>query len=370
MNLDHNRFSKIVKGIIRRNLKGYLGKTDLFGKIGDKYVTIPVPQIDLPRFRFGENGGVGIGDGKPGDALGPGSEGGEEKSAGSNAGDHTLEVEISLEELADLLGNELGLPNIEPKGEDKIISEKYKVKGIASTGPATLRSFSRGYKRALKRQISEGAYDHLKPSVVPIREDMRYKALERAPSPQSSAVIIYMMDVSGSMGEEEKYFVRTTSFWLSAWIQKFYKEVEERYIIHDIAAKEVDRKTFFQTKESGGTLFVPVYSFCLDMIARDYDPQAYNIYPFHFSDGDNFPGEDSSKAFGILEKHLLPAVNMFGYGQCKSSGRDEGKFLRELKKHFHLERETAKLEGKVRVATLYKKEEIADALFHFLKTGR
>ncbi len=58
-----------------------------------------------------------------------------------------------------------------------------------------------------------------------------------------------MMDVSGSMGDEQKEIVRIESFWIDAWLQKQYKGLESRYIIHDAVAREVDRETFFHTRE-------------------------------------------------------------------------------------------------------------------------
>ncbi len=373
MDNDWNRFNKILKGRVRKDLKGYLGKTDLFARKGDEVVKIPVPQIEIPHFRFGQNGGVGQGDGDIGDSLTPGERkpgsGGE---AGDLEGEHFTEAEVTIDELARMLGEELGLPNIEPKGEDKIISEKYRVKGISSVGPETLRHFRRGYMRALKRQIATSTYNPLDPQVIPIREDMRYKALERVPSPLSNAVLIYMMDVSGSMGEEQKRLVRNTSFWISAWLRTHYKGVEERYIIHDTKAKEVDRKTFFNSTESGGTLFTPVYHACMDLIARDYDPAAYNIYPFHFTDGDNFSRNttDTQDAIRLLDEHLLPVSNLFCYGQCLVGGIGEGGFIKELNHHYQLDDLTAKISSKVRAAKLYKNDDISDALKHFLRTGR
>ncbi len=88
---------------------------------------------------------------------------------------------------------------------------------------------------------------------MPIREDKRYRSWSTTPQPQSNAVIIYMMDVSGSMGDEQKEIVRIESFWIDTWLRSQYQGLESRYIIHDAVAKEVDRDTFFHTRESGGT---------------------------------------------------------------------------------------------------------------------
>jgi uncharacterized sporulation protein YeaH/YhbH (DUF444 family) len=97
-----------------------------------------------------------------------------------------------------------------------------------------------------------------------------------------------MMDVSGSMGDEQKEIVRAESFWIDTWLRTQYKGIEVRYIIHDAVAREVDRDTFFHTRESGGTMISSAYKLCRDLIKSDYPPSAWNIYPFHFTDGDNW----------------------------------------------------------------------------------
>ena len=35
-----------------------------------------------------------------------------------------------------------------------------------------------------------------------------------------------MMDVSGSMGDEQKEIVRIESFWIDTWLRKQYKGIE------------------------------------------------------------------------------------------------------------------------------------------------
>ena len=42
-----------------------------------------------------------------------------------------------------------------------------------------------------------------------------------------------MMDVSGSMTDEQKEIVRTEAFWIDTWLPSQYEGVETRYIIHD-----------------------------------------------------------------------------------------------------------------------------------------
>lgn len=64
-------------------------------------------------------------------------------------------------------------------------------------------------------------------------------------------MIVFMMDVSGSMGEEHKELVRLESFWIDTWLRKNYEGIESRYIVHDVRAKEVDKQTFYHLREDG-----------------------------------------------------------------------------------------------------------------------
>jgi sporulation protein YhbH len=334
---DHGRFKDIVRGKIKQNLKKYIQKGEMIGKQGKDVISIPVPSIELPRFRFGhrDQGGVGQGEGDVGQVLKPGQveEGEGGKKAGEGAGDHSIEVDVTMAELAQMLGEELKLPRIEPKGKERIENIKYRYTGINTQGPESLRHFKRTFKQALKRQIAQGTYNSGTPLVVPLKSDRRYRAWKEIIEPQANAVIIYMMDVSGSMGDEQKEIVRIESFWLDTWLRSQYKGIESRYIIHDAMAKEVDRETFFHTRESGGTMISSAYKLCWKLIEENYSPSEWNIYPFHFSDGDNWSADDSSQCISLLREHIIPAVNMFGYGQVESP-YGSGQFIKDLREAF------------------------------------
>src|ERR1700732_3906263 len=115
---DQSRFKQIVKGKIRENLRKYITHGEMIGRKGRDLISIPIPQLDVPHFRYGQNGsgGVGQGDGEIGQSLGSGEKEQGTGKAGSDPGAHILEVDVSLEELAAILGDELELPRIEPKG--------------------------------------------------------------------------------------------------------------------------------------------------------------------------------------------------------------------------------------------------------------
>ena len=335
---DNRRFKQIVRGKIKRNLRKYMTRGELTGKQGNDIVKIPLPQIDIPRFRFAsqQQGGVSQGDGEVGDAVGEGDQPGQGPGeAGNTAGSKDLEVDVTLDELAEIMSEELSLPNIEPKGSKRMETVKDKYSGIRNVGPESLRSFKRTYREALKRMIATGTYDFDNeiPVIVPIRDDMRYRSWSETIVPQSNAVIIYMMDVSGSMGDEQKEIVRIESFWLDTWLRSQYKGLESRFIIHDATAKEVDRETFFSTRESGGTMISSAYKLCHRIIEDEYPADDRNIYPFHFSDGDNWSVDDTAECMRILRDEILPVANMFCYGQVESP-YGSGQFIKDLTEHY------------------------------------
>jgi uncharacterized protein len=336
---DHSRFRGIVRGKIRQNLRKYISQGELIGRKGKDLVSIPIPQIDIPHFSFGDKqkGGPGQGDGNPGDPVGgdpqDGDAPGQGKQAGEGAGEHVLEVDVTLDELASILGEELELPDIQDKGKSKIINAKDRYTSIRRVGPESLRNFKRTYREALKRQISMGSYIGARPIVVPIPSDKRYRSWKTEAEPVANAVILYMMDVSGSMGDEQKEIVRIESFWIDAWLQKQYKGLESRFIIHDAVAREVDRETFFHTRESGGTMISSAYKLCSQLIDDHYPADEWNIYPFHFSDGDNWSMDDTLMCVDILKQKLLPRANMFAYGQVESP-YGSGQFIKDLREHF------------------------------------
>ncbi|MDQ7779982.1 MAG: DUF444 family protein [Planctomycetota bacterium] len=360
---DHARFRHIIRGQIRKELRKYVSSGEFIGRQGKRYVSIPIPRINIPHFRYGKNlkSGVGQGEGEPGTPIAPG-EPGQEPGAGDMPGEHLLEVDVTLEELARILGEELELPRIKPKGKRLMPSEKTRYTGISRSGPESLRHFKRTYKEALKRQMASGLYQMDNPTIIPIREDKRYRSWRVKEVPQTNAVCIYMMDVSGSMGDEQKEIVRIESFWIDTWLRSQYKKLECRYIVHDAVAREVDYDTFYHVKESGGTKISSAFGLCNAMIRTDYDPYEWNIYPFHFSDGDNWGSEDTKHCMELLEKELLPASNVFCYGQVRSA-YGSGQFKKDLDEHFTDEE-------RLITSEIRDREGIYDSIRDFLKKGR
>jgi uncharacterized sporulation protein YeaH/YhbH (DUF444 family) len=168
--------------------------------------------------------------------------------------------------------------------------------------------------------------------------------------------------VSGSMGDEQKEIVRIESFWIDTWLRSQYKGIESRYIIHDAVAREVDRDTFFHTRESGGTMISSAYKLCCDIIDNEYPVDQWNIYPFHFSDGDNWSVDDTLLCVQLLKERLIPKANVFCYGQVESP-YGSGQFIKDLREHFGDSDELI-------VSEIKNKEAIINSIRDFLGKGR
>ncbi|HBL45445.1 MAG TPA: hypothetical protein DDZ90_18860 [Planctomycetaceae bacterium] len=361
---DQQRFDKIIKGKVRQQLRKYINHGEMIGRKGRETVSIPVPNIEIPHFQHGEkgSGGVGQGEGAVGQPIGRGKGDGDGPGqAGNERGQHIREVELTLEELADMLGEALELPRIEPKGEDALTSKKDRYTSIRPTGPDSLRHFKRTYKRALRRMIATNNYDPQDPFIVPTKDDERFRSWKTVTEPHTNAAVIYMMDVSGSMTDVQKEIVRTEAFWIDTWLKRQYDGIERRYIVHDAVAHEVDEDTFYRIRESGGTRISSAYRAAAHIIKRDFPPSLWNIYCFQFSDGDNW-GEDNSDCIENLKQNLFPICNLFCYGQVRSP-YGSGDFIKELRK---VEEEF----GNLILSEIDDKEAIYGSIKTFLGTGK
>ena len=282
--------------------------------------------------------------------------------AGDAPGHHLLEVELTLDELAAILGEGLALPRIQPKGRANIIEEKDKYTGIRQTGPESLRHFKRTYKKALKRQIASNTYNRDDPRVIPVREDKLYRSWNPIPLPHSNAVVLYLMDVSGSMTDDQKEIVRIEAFWIDTWLRSQYDGVTTRYIIHDAvrqarststpstiparaAAHGSARPTISPTRSSTPTI-----------------PRSTGTSTSSTSPTATTGAKTTASASPMLRDQILPKSNLFGYGQVESP-YGSGEFYRELEEAFEDVPNLA-------LSEIRNKDGIYESIKEFLGKGR
>jgi hypothetical protein len=334
---------KIVRNAVRKDLEKLIGQHHLIVRRGKDLVGIPITRIDLPRFIHGINssGGVGQGPGEEGDVIGSDPDDGIGQ-AGDQPGEHLFEAELTTDELAEMLGEYLQLPHIVPKGRRNIAAEKDRYYGLRYVGPAGLRDDDKTFKKMLKRSMQTMSVDNLEEfdfldplerTMQIIPDDQRFRSWKTEQVFFASAVVYYMMDVSGSMTSVQKDIVRTMCFWIDTWLKKNFPGLEVHYIIHDAVAHEVDEETFYHTLESGGTKISSAYGLCDRLIELLPGGSVdWNIYAFHFSDGDNMD-DDNGRCLSLLRDVLLQKCNQFSYVQVESQ-HGSGAFKKILEKSF------------------------------------
>ncbi|HLH74869.1 MAG TPA: DUF444 family protein, partial [Chloroflexota bacterium] len=268
------------------------------------------------RYDFGRNKhiGQGEGDSQAGDKVGQAGPG-QGKQAGNVPGLDYYEADITVDEIASLIFEDLGLPNLQQKQSETIEGETFRFNEIARKGLMSNLDKRRTILQNLRRNAMHGH-----PQFANVNEDdLRFKIWVPDVRRETNAVVIAMRDVSGSMGEFEKYISRSFYFWMVKFLRTKYNNVRIVFITHHTEAKEVDEETFFKLGESGGTKVSSAYQLALDIIKERFDPNAWNIYPFHFSDGDNWGDVDNRRCVDLVNR-LLEASNVFGYGEIREGG--------------------------------------------------
>ncbi|WP_082130192.1 sporulation protein YhbH [Aneurinibacillus tyrosinisolvens] len=314
---DQMRHQEKVKEAIKKNLPDLVSEENIIMSNGRDVVKIPIRSLDEYRIRYNYNKskhvGQGDGDSKVGDVIArepePAKGPGKGQGAGDQPGDDYYEAEISVEELEEMLFAEMELPNLQQKEQDEIIVEEIEFNDIRKKGLMGNIDKKRTILEALRRNGLQGNAGIKNIS----NEDLRFKTWEEVVKPHSNAVILAMMDTSGSMGAMEKYVARSFFFWMVRFLRTKYEKVDIVFIAHHTEAKEVTEEAFFSKGESGGTICSSAYRKALEIIEERYSPAMYNIYPFHISDGDNLTS-DNDRCVKLV-KELMDKSNMFGYGE-------------------------------------------------------
>src|SRR5471030_2215543 len=297
---DRRRHRQLVEKSIKENLGDILSEESIVGESKNKKFKIPIKGIKEYQFVYGKNSkGVasGVGDEKRGEKL----RNGNKKLAKGNQGavneegDDVYETEITLEELMDYISEDLNLPNLNQKKYSEIVTETsgkkrgYQTHGIKprlAKKKTVMSKIARkqGKKRALK-ELDEGQ----ELDRFPFREeDLRYYRVKMKPRKDSNAVMLFIMDASGSMDITKKYLARSYFFVLATFLKRKYNNIAFEFIYHTTVARRVDEYEFFHKSESGGTYISSGINEALKLIAEKYSPAAWNIYSIYASDGDNW----------------------------------------------------------------------------------
>lgn len=321
---DAYHFKQRVRRQITEHLRKRIGEEDII--TGEGKIKVPVKGTKQYRFILdrGMRGGGGLGDGSGGE------------TAGQGPGEEMYEVWLDMDEVEEYLFAELDLPRLKPKKEEISVTDykfdTYAVKGPQVDKRATLR-------RRLKRTAAQGH-----PGVGGFdKDDLRYISYHDKPRPKSKAVVMLLMDVSGSMGKTHKRIARLFFYWTVRFLRRRYDSVEVRFIAHTTEAKEVNEHEFFNRVESGGTVISSAYRLAQKLQRESFPQNDWNIYVLHASDGDNWR-LDNEECFKAI-RELSRVASLVGYLEIRPHGKhwstlmdDLGERRKELGEEFMLTR--------------------------------
>lgn len=272
-----------------------------------------------------------------------GSKGGEGQS------EDDFEFVLNQDEFLDFIFEDLELPDMIKKQVKDVTKVQLKRAGYSNQGNPSQLDIVRSLKNSLGRRIGlsrpkdeeiaelEKQLDHetdkekqrilleqieeLKRRQVAIPWldpfDVRYRNFVPQPQPMTQAVMICIMDVSGSMGQVEKDLAKRFFFFLHMFLHRKYEKVQIVFIRHHEEATECDEHDFFHSKESGGTKVSTALELAKKVIDDRYPINDWNIYVAQASDGDNF--EFDKGACKNAVDALVPLTQYFAYLEVRQN---------------------------------------------------
>jgi hypothetical protein len=358
--VNRQRFLKRYKGQLKRAVADAVNRRSITDIEGGEKVGIPSRDISEPVFHHGKGGSremihPGNKEFETGDRVqrpdGEGGSGSGQGRAGrGGVGEDDFVFELSREEFMDLLFDDLELPNLvrnqltgttefktvragyttegAPSNIDVVRSLKGAIARRTALG-APYRGRIRELQDELDRLLADGADDG-NTRVIALREeidrlktriaalpfidtfDLRYQSFTRQPEPTSKAVMLCIMDVSGSMDQVRKNLAKRFFILLYLFLQRNYDKIEVVFIRHHTIAQEVDEQEFFYSRETGGTVVSSALNLAYDVISDRYDSSTWNIYAAQASDGDNWDS-DSTICRDLLINKLMPLMRYYAY---------------------------------------------------------
>lgn len=310
---DSQRHQKKIKEAIRKNLHKIIAEESIITTDGKRTTKVPVRYLDSYYFKHGKmRDGVGHGEGDPGDVLRPGKSKDKQPGdkAGEGVGEEIYEAEISVDELTKMMIEDIGLPWLKDKERKEVITTHIEYTDLRKKGPLSNWAKRQTVMENIKRNAIEGGEAKFKGLK---EDDMRFRTWNERIERNSNAVVYLMMDRSGSMDDHKRYLCKATFWWLCRFLEKLYDNVEVVFIAHDWEAKVVPEKDFFTISNSGGTRCSSAYELAWKDIQECRPDNVWNVYCFHFSDGDNMLDDDDRCKQIVTD--MLQRVNMVAYGE-------------------------------------------------------
>lgn len=360
---NRQRFLDKIRSVTASGIRKIVSKAtikDLSGE-GDKVITIPASGITEPRFVNRTNTGVS-------DIVLPGNDkyrvddkiakppsqgGGGGEASDSGSGEDEFSFSLSKEDFMDLLFDQCELPDLIKSQITQTPEQERRRAGFSSDGPPSALNVTRSMRGAKSRKYGLSAakmkklrdYETELSSLQELSEptsaqiartaeleelianlkkriskipfldpiDLRYNAWDVTDIPSIQAVMVCLMDVSGSMDQQKKTMSKIFFLLLYLFLTRSYERVVLRFVTYHTEGKEVSEEDFWYSRDTGGTVTSSGLKI-VQSILEEYPSENWNAYVAHASDGDNF-SFDNAACKSILENDILPRVQYYAYIQ-------------------------------------------------------
>jgi uncharacterized sporulation protein YeaH/YhbH (DUF444 family) len=322
---NRQRFLERVKHSVREAANRQIKGRNIQDQ-SDAEVSISRDGIEEPTFSYDGKKGIwdvvlpGNRDFVVGDTIPrpPPSGGGGSQGAPDGDGEDDFRFYISYDEFVNAILEDLSLPDMVKASEKQTISFSMRRAGYTTVGATCNLALERTMIQGIARRISlktpkmiqigaledeleeadetrrlsiEDEIESLRRRAAAIsfleKADLRYNNFIKQPNPMTKAVVFFVMDVSGSMGEREKTIAKKYFVLLYLFLRRKYKDIDVVFIRHHHTAEECDQETFFTKPETGGTIVSTAYDEMIRVIRDRYAINEWNIYLAQASDGDN-----------------------------------------------------------------------------------
>lgn len=314
--IDEARHNEKVKESIKDNLQNIISDGSIItaDPKSKRIIKIPMRSLELPDIRY-KSAGTGIGTGKggtkQGDIIDHETVGTDGNGAGDKPGVEYYETQFTVDEIAQLVFSDLGLPYLQPKKRQTIDSEIASFNDVRKKRTVNNLDLTRTVLANMERNAREAGKAEIG-NVSP--EDYRVRTWNVETKQENNAVWIAIADISGSMGEFEKYMTRAFCWWSVNFLRSKYPSVDTVFVVHDTQAQEVDEEKFFKRGTGGGTKCSSGNELTMDLIRKRYSPQDYNVYVSHFTDGDNMSNDNPDCVLQV-EQMLKMDISQYAYVQ-------------------------------------------------------
>lgn len=315
---DWLRHNDKVRETVKGSLPELLSGPDLLTRPHDRTVLVPIRMLEHARFRLRENDaylGAGQGKGEAGDILRQArwSKQDPDEGGGSEDGEYQFVLELKIDDILDWLWEELKLPDLKLRRGTSLEQPDFVREGWDKRGPRSRLDRRRTLKEAVKRRaVQEDAVSFS-------NEDLRFRQLIKRAAPALNAVVMFALDVSGSMDEAQRKLAKMFFFFALHGIRRQYAQVDMVFVAHTVDAWEFPEERFFQVSGDGGTHASSAFRLCVDILKTRYDPARYNAYLFYASDGENASADREAAESSLAE--LAAALNYAGYIETATDAR-------------------------------------------------